>query len=474
MSESPIQSILVVDDEEAIRQTLQYRLQHLGYEVEAVGDVQSAMERVQLNEYGAILLDVRMPSGNGLDLIAPIRRISADTQIIVMSGYATFDMVVQAMKLGAVDFITKPFDPERLNVTVRNAFECRRLTTENASLRKAIEYRHPEVLIGISPSIMELHCLIGKIAETDSTVLISGESGTGKELVALALHHQNRSRSGPFVPVSCGAITESLLESEFFGHEKGAFTGAIAAHIGRFELANKGTIFLDEVGELSLNLQVKLLRVLQERVFERVGSSKTRAVDVRVISATNRDLEQAVEEGRFREDLYYRLNVIPITIPPLRARPEDIPLLVRHFLDRLNRMTKGMISGVTTEALGLLQAYHWPGNVRELENFIERIVALKESGEIDANDLPMAMRQSKKSGGPAVAIDFPPQGIDLPCLIDALEHNLITQALTLSHGVKSRAAELLAVWRPLLLRRMSALGIPDPTPPRKRSSSEED
>ena len=454
MSASPIQSILIVDDEEAIRQTLQYRLQHLGYEVEAVGDVQRAIERVQLNEYGAILIDVRLPGGNGLDLIAPIRRLSADTQIIVMSGYATFDMVVQAMKLGAVDFITKPFDPERLNVTVRNAFECRRLTAENASLRQAIEYRHPEILIGISAAIMELHSLIGKIAETDSTVLISGESGTGKELVALALHHQNRSRSGPFIPVSCGAIPEGLLESEFFGHEKGAFTGAVACRIGRFELANKGTIFLDEVGELSLNLQVKLLRVLQERVFERVGGSKTRAVDVRVISATNLDLEQAVEEGRFREDLYYRLNVIPITIPPLRARPEDIPLLVRHFLDRLNRMNKGKISGVTPEALGLLQAYHWPGNVRELENFIERVVALKESGEIDAKDLPLAMRQTKKSGGPAMAIEFPPQGVDLPCLIDELEHNLISQALTLSHGVKSRAAELLGLNRSTLVEKL--------------------
>ena len=454
MSESPIQSILVVDDEEAIRQTLQYRLQHLGYEVDAVGDVQQAQERLQINEYGLVLLDVRMPSGSGLDLIAPIRRISADTQIIVMSGYATFDMVVQAMKLGAVDFITKPFDLERLSVAVRNAFECRRLTAENASLRKAIEYRHPEILIGISPAIMELHCLIGKIAETDSTVLISGESGTGKELVAQALHHQNHSRPGPFVPVSCGAITESLLESEFFGHEKGAFTGAIASRAGRFELANKGTIFLDEVGELSLNLQVKLLRVLQERVFERVGSSKTRAVDVRVISATNRDLEQEVEEGRFREDLYYRLNVIPVTIPPLRARPEDIPLLVRHFLDRLNRMNKGKISGVTPEALGLLRAYHWPGNVRELENFIERVVALKESGEIGAEDLPMAMRQSKKSGGRAAAVEFPPQGIDLPCLMDELEHNLITQALTLSHGVKSRAAELLGLNRTTLVEKL--------------------
>ena len=454
MNASPIQSILVVDDEEAIRQTLQYRLQHLGYEVDAVGDVQQAQERLQINEYGLVLLDVRMPSGSGLDLIALIRRISADTQIIVMSGYATFDMVVEAMKLGAVDFITKPFDPERLSVAVRNAFECRRLTAENASLRKAIEYRHPEILIGISPAIMELHCLIGKIAETDSTVLISGESGTGKELVALALHHQNHSRPGPFVPVSCGAITESLLESEFFGHEKGAFTGAIASRAGRFELANKGTIFLDEVGELSLNLQVKLLRVLQERVFERVGSSKTRAVDVRVISATNRDLEQEVEEGRFREDLYYRLNVIPITIPPLRARSEDIPILVRHFLDRLNPMNKGKISGVTAEALGLLRAYHWPGNVRELENFIERVVALKGSGEIDAEDLPMSMRQSKKAEGRAAAIEFPPQGIDLPCLIDELEHNLITQALTLSHGVKSRAAELLGLNRTTLVEKL--------------------
>ena len=455
MSESPIQSVLVVDDEEAIRQTLQDRLQHLGYEVDAVGDVQQAQERLQINEYGVVLLDVRMPSGSGLDLIEPIRRASTKTQIIVISGYATFDMVVQAMKSGAADFITKPFDPERLTVTVRNAFECRRLTAENTSLRKAIEHRQPqEILIGISRAIQELHSLIGRIAETDSTVLISGESGTGKELVALALHHQNNSRSGPFVAVNCGAITESLLESEFFGHEKGAFTGAVAARAGRFELANKGTIFLDEVGELNFGLQVKLLRVLQERAFQRLGSSKTRPVDVRVISATNRDLEQEVEDGRFREDLYYRLNVIPITIPPLRARPEDIPILVRHFLDRLNSTNKGNVNGVSPEALGLLQAYHWPGNVRELENFVERVVTLKGSGRIDAEDLPLPMRKPKKPEGPVTVISFPPQGVDLPVLLDELEHNLIAKALTLSHGVKSRAAELLGLNRSTLAEKL--------------------
>ena len=364
-------------------------------------------------------------------------------------------MVVQAMKSGATDFITKPFDAERLNIAVRNAFECRRLAAENASLRKVIEKRRaPEILIGISPAILELHCLIGKIAETDSTVLISGESGTGKELVALALHHQNTNRMGPFVAVNCGAIPEGLLESEFFGHEKGAFTGAVAARAGRFELANKGTIFLDEIGELSQNLQVKLLRVLQERAFERVGGSKTLSVDVRVISATNQDLEQAVEEGRFREDLYYRLNVIPLTLPPLRSRPEDIPILIRYFLDRLNPLNTAMITGVTPEALDLLQAYHWPGNVRELENFIERVVALKACGLIEAEDLPIAMRQLKKSEASSAMISFPPQGIDLPSLIDELEHNLIEKALVLSNGVKSRAAELLGLNRTTLVEKL--------------------
>jgi DNA-binding NtrC family response regulator len=454
LSEAPVQSILVVDDEHAITQSLRYRLQHLGYEIDTASDSQQALEHLQAKDFGLVLLDVRMPHGSGLDMITPIRRISPDTVIIVITGYGTFDMVVEAMKLGAVDFITKPFDPERLNIAVRNAFECRRLAAENASLRKAIEHRHaPEILIGISPAILELHRLIGKVAGTDSTVLISGESGTGKELVALALHHQNHSRMGPFVAVSCGAIAETLLESEFFGHEKGAFTGAIAARAGRFELANKGTIFLDEVGELSQNLQVKLLRVLQERSFERVGSSKTRAVDVRVISATNRDLEQEVEEGRFREDLYYRLNVIPIMVPPLRSRPEDIPILIRHFLDRVDPLNN-MTTGVTQEALHLLQAHQWPGNVRELENFIERVVALKDSGPIDVNDLPASIRQSKKSEGPAAGISFPPQGIDLPCLIDELEHDLIEKALALSHGVKSRAAELLGLNRTTLVEKI--------------------
>jgi DNA-binding NtrC family response regulator len=455
MSDSPAQSILVVDDEQAIREALKYRLRHLGYEVDATGEAPQALERVQANAYGVVLLDIRMPHGSGLDLITPLRRLSPDTQILIITGYGTFEMVVQAMKSGATDFITKPFDAERLNIAVRNAFECRRLAAENASLRKVIEKRRaPEILIGISAAILELHCLIEKIAETDSTVLISGESGTGKELVALALHHQNTNRMGPFVAVNCGAIPEGLLETEFFGHEKGAFTGAVAARAGRFELANKGTIFLDEIGELSQNLQVKLLRVLQERAFERVGGSKTLSVDVRVISATNQDLEQAVEDGRFREDLYYRLNVIPLTLPPLRSRPEDIPILIRYFLDRLNPLNTAMISGVTPEALGLLQAYHWPGNVRELENFVARVVTLKGTGLIEVEDLPVAMRQLKKSEASSAMISFPPQGIDLPSLIDELEHNLIEKALVLSNGVKSRAAELLGLNRTTLVEKL--------------------
>ena len=456
MSEfDPDRSILVVDDEEAIRSSLCRILQRENYHVDVAPNPREALERLQVSQYGLVLTDVKMAGGNGLDLVQTIKQVSPKSLSIVMTGYGTIEMAVQAMRVGAFDFITKPYEIERVMVAVKNGFECRRLKVENENLRKAVrrQYR-ADNLMGSSPAISEVQRLIGKVANTDSTVLILGESGSGKELVACALHYQNLTRTGPFVPVNCGAIPENLLESELFGHERGAFTGAIATRPGRFELAHKGTLFLDEVGELTPALQVKLLRVLQERSFERVGGTKTISVDVRVIAATNRDLEQAVEDRRFREDLYYRLNVIPIVVPPLRARVEDISLLAQFFLDRVNRDKHTDIAGIAPAVMETLMRYKWPGNVRELENLIERLAVLKKAGTIEIEDLPARILSPKDAVLPEQEILFPPEGVDLPGILDEFERQLISKALDLSNGVKSRAAQLLGLNRTTLVEKM--------------------
>jgi two-component system response regulator AtoC len=448
-------SVLVVDDEEPVRISVARILEQGHYRIVTVGDVFQAMERIREEDFGIVLADVRMPSGSGLDLIQNIKKLSPSTVAIVITGYATIDMVVHAMKIGAFDFITKPFSMERVLVAVKNGFECRRLLLENETLRKATRKAHSsQTLIGSSLAILDVQRVISKVANTDSTVLILGESGTGKELVARALHYQNESRSGPFVAVNCGAIPDHLLESELFGHEKGAFTGAVAARLGRFEMAHRGTLFLDEVGELSPALQVKLLRVLQEHAFERVGGTKTICVDVRVLAATNRDLEQAVEDRQFREDLFYRLNVIPVQIPPLRARTEDIPLLAQHFLDHVNSEKGTTVTGFAPEVMESFMSYRWPGNVRELQNLIERLVVLKKSGRIEMADLPARVWASKRMEPAAKDVVFPPEGINLPKLMDNLEERLIFQALALSSGVKSRAAELLGLNRTTLVEKL--------------------
>lgn len=466
MSEfEPDRSILVVDDEEVIRLSLSRALMQEGYRVEVAANPREALERMQANEFGLILSDIKMPGGSGLDLLQDVKRLSPKTVMIMLTGHGTIEMAVKAMKIGAFDFISKPFSLAHISITVKNALEYRRLMVENEALRKVVrrQYR-ADSLIGTSPALQEVQRLVARVADTDSTVLIMGESGTGKELVARALHFQNLSRSGPFVPVNCGAIPENLLESELFGHERGAFTGAVTTRPGRFELAHRGTLFLDEVGELSPALQVKLLRVLQERAFERVGGTKTIHVDVRIIAATNRDLEQAVEERRFREDLYYRLNVIPIIVPPLRARIEDIPLLVQHFLDRLNRDKGATVTGFSAAAMDQFMRYRWSGNVRELENLVERLVILKKSGLIDLEDLPQRMLAPRDPAVYEQEVTFPPEGVDLPAVLDKLERQLILKALDLSNGVKSRAAALLGLNRTTLVEKMKkkALG---PHPP---------
>ena len=464
----PHSSILVVDDDVLIRSNLSRLLQNEGYAVDEAEDPAKALERIQAAQYGLVLTDAVMPGGSGLDLIPAIKRLSPGTVCIVMTGYGTIDMAVQAMKAGAFDFITKPYETERVRVAIKNALEYQRLTVENESLRKEVrrQYR-PDSLVGSSPAIMEVQRLIGRVADTDSTVLILGESGTGKELVARALHYQNRTRGGPFVPVNCGAIPENLLESELFGHEKGAFTGAVATHAGRFEVAHQGTLFLDEVGELSPAMQVKLLRVLQDKSFQRVGGTKTITVDVRIIAATNRDLESVVEERRFREDLYYRLNVIPICVPPLHARLEDIPLLTQHFLDRLNQEKGAAVKGVAPEAMDKLKQYRWPGNIRELENLMERIVVLKKSGRVEVEDLPArVLAKIDAPDAPVVSsgeeIVFPPEGVDLSKILGEFERQLISKALDLSGGVKSRAAQLLGLNRTTLVEKMKKKGLLPP------------
>ena len=451
----PDRSILVVDDEEAIRSSLSRMLQRENYQVDVAANPQEALVRLHGAQYGLVLTDVKMSGGSGLELVQTLKQVSPKSVSIVMTGYGTIEMAVQAMRVGAFDFITKPYEIERVLVAVKNAFERRRLQVENESLRKAVRRQYgPENLLGSSPAIMELQRLIAKVANTDSTVLIMGESGSGKELVASALHYQNLTRSGPFVPVNCGAIPENLLESELFGHERGAFTGAVASRPGRFELAHKGTLFLDEVGELTPALQVKLLRVLQEHSFERVGGTKTIAVDVRVIAATNRDLEQAVEDRQFREDLYYRLHVIPVMVPPLRTRVEDIPLLAQHFLDRVNRTKGSAVTALAPAVMETFLRYRWPGNVRELENMIERLVVLKKTGTIEMEDLPARITSPKDTILPEQDIVFPPEGVDLPGILDEFERQLITKALDLSNGVKSRAAQLLGLNRTTLVEKM--------------------
>ncbi|HEU5091445.1 MAG TPA: sigma-54 dependent transcriptional regulator, partial [Nitrospira sp.] len=381
--------VLVVDDDSAVRDVLQEALTQEEYSVSTAEDGAAAIQAVKDSVVHIVITDFQLPDIDGLEIIDRLAKLDAKIIPIMMTGFGTIETAVRAMKSGAFDFITKPFDLEAVAVVVRKAAEFLRLRQENHLLRKAVrdQYRL-EQLVGASEPIQQVMEFVRKVADSDSTVMIQGESGTGKELVARMLHFNSLRKDRPLVPVNCGAIPENLLESELFGHEKGAFTGATHARMGRFELANGGTIFLDEIGEMSLPLQVKLLRVLQEREFERVGGNRTIHVDVRIVAATNQDLETLVEEKRFRKDLFYRLNVIPIVIPPLRERRSDIPLLIDHFLTRFNQTKHTEISSLAPDALHLLTEYDWPGNIRELENMIERLVVLKKRGVLSIGDLP--------------------------------------------------------------------------------------
>jgi DNA-binding NtrC family response regulator len=391
-----------------------------------------------------------------MEVLKYLVRHRPEALCIIITGYATIKNSVTAMRLGAYDYLAKPVDPQELRLVLKRALEHKNLKEENLQLKKQLYKRFGFAnIIGASEAITRVFDLIRKVADTDATVLLLGESGTGKELIARAIHYNGHRRQGPLIPVNCAAIPEELLESELFGHERGAFTHAVRTRLGRFEQANGGTIFLDEIADMSPSLQVKILRVLQDRAFERIGGVKTIRVDIRVIAATNQDLEGMVQQGRFREDLFYRLKVIPIRIPPLRERTSDIPLLADHFLQEFSRKKKQQPpKRLRPEVMELLLHYAWPGNVRELENLMERLVILSEGEVVEASDLPERFRASLPRAGAPQFADFPEQGLHLTNAVQEFERQLILKALEKSRWVKSRAAQLLHLNRTTLIEKM--------------------
>ncbi len=436
--------ILVVDDELSMREFISILLEREGYEVLTAADADTALERLASSAIDLVISDVQMPGLNGLELLARIRASSPETAVLLITAYSTAEQAVEAMKLGAYDYLAKPFKVEEIKVLVRNALEKRDLQRENLQLKeKAQACEGFGSLLGISPRMRELFGILRKVADSPSTVLILGESGTGKELAARAIHDNSSRQGRPFVAVNCGAIPESLIESELFGHAKGAFTGAVGERAGLFEQAHGGTLFLDEIGELPLAMQTRLLRVLQEREVRRVGGSATRKVDVRVVAASNRNLSEQVQEGSFREDLYYRINVVQVIMPPLRERIEDIPLLVDH-LSRKHGCLEARGRAITSDALKTLMTYPFPGNVRELENIVERSMVLNRS-QITPESLPPHVRGGAKRFDLQSTIEIPDGGIALEPALEELEKRYLLKALEKSSGIKKRAAELLGM-----------------------------
>jgi len=454
--------ILIIDDEESIRDLLTDFLEGKGFEAVSAPDGMSGIALLKEERFDLFIVDLMMPDMGGLDVLRELSAQKINIPSIVITAFGTIQTAVEAMKLGAFDYITKPFILDDILITIQRAINVSRLQDENIRLKKQLKKEHGfHRIIGKSPRIQEVIKLIEKIANTDRTVLIIGESGTGKELVAKTLHYYSSRSQKPFVPLNCAAIPKDILESELFGHEKGAFTGAINTRIGRFELANMGTLFLDEIGEIAPSIQAKLLRVLQEREFERVGGIKTIKVDVRIIAATNKDLEKAVKEGSFREDLFYRLNVIPIHLPPLREIKEDIPLLIEHFLADISKRKKKEPPRLSRDAVECLLNYSWQGNVRELENLIERLIILKEGEVVTANDLPDRFRSKGLLTQHTLTKTYtlPTSGVDINRMLDEIERSLILQAMDIADGVKSKAASLLGLNRTTLIEKMKKKGI---------------
>jgi DNA-binding NtrC family response regulator len=458
-TESPVSDrvarILLLEDEQDVRETIKLQLEDEGHEVTETDSGKHALALAESSSFDLVLTDVMIPDLNGIELVKQMNQWPLRPVTVVMTGYGSVEMAVNAIKAGAFDFLSKPFSVDVLSATVASALRVKSLQDENTELKKTVKGQFSlGKLVSSSQVMKEVFQLIDCVADTDSTVLILGESGTGKELIAQTIHANSTRRQGNLIPVNCGAIPEALLESELFGHEKGAFTGAVAARVGRFELATGGTIFLDEIGDLSPPLQVKLLRVLQERTFERVGGTRTYKSDARVIAATNQDLENLVAAKQFREDLFYRLNVVPVLVPPLRQRVEDIPLLLQHFIAMFNDRRKAELTGVSDYAMALLCEYPWPGNVRELGNIVERIAILKRRGLIEPEDLPEKIRRLPSDHLPTMPAAIPVGGLDLSRAVEEFENRLILEALERTNWVKSKAARLLQINRTTLIEKL--------------------
>ena len=438
--------ILVVDDERSMRELLAIVLRREGYEVLLAENGRSAIDTLEREPVDILISDIKMPDVSGVEVLRAAKKVDQDILGIMITAFASTDSAVEAMRLGACDYLSKPFDVDLLKMKVREKIENRQLRQENVLLKRTLGLSHQfSNIIGRSESMLEVFKMIETVAKTNSTILLTGESGTGKGLVAQAIHFHSLRRDRPFVALNCGAMPETLLESELFGHMRGAFTGAEANKKGLLEVAEKGTVFLDEISEMSAVMQVKLLRVLQERRFRRVGGLEELQADIRVIAATNQDLAKLVADGRFREDLFYRINVIPLVLPPLRERREDIPLLAEHFLVKFSEQMGKSISGLSQAAMDLLVQYDWPGNIRELENVLERAVALESTPAILPDSLPPNIR-GDAARPPAAAVEALPEGgIDLEAHVKEIERGYIAQALERAGGVQVKAAELLGM-----------------------------
>ncbi len=448
--------VLVVDDEENLRLVVRTYLRRDGYQVEVAENGEDALHKLDSFGPDFVLTDVRMPKMGGLDLLGTIKAKGVDTTVIVMSAYGSLDLAIEAMKAGAYDYLQKPFKPEELLLTLRKAEERETLRRENRALKQAIrEKAQFGEMLSKSPEMQSVFKTIAKVADYKTTALITGESGVGKELVARSIHQRSSRRGGPFVAVNCGAIPENLLESELFGYRRGAFTDAVADKTGLFEQANGGTLLLDEIGELPLSLQVKLLRVLQEETIRRLGDTKDTPVDVRILAATHRDLSAETAAGRFREDLYYRINVLTLKIPPLRERREDIGLFVDHFIERNNQRLATSIRGVDAAARKVLLEYHWPGNVRELENTIERAMVLAEGEVLTVEDLPERIRDARDP----VQLYLASGELSIKKASRIVEETLIRRALTKTKGNRTRAAEVLEISHRALLYKIKDYAI---------------
>jgi two-component system, NtrC family, response regulator AtoC len=454
--------ILVVDDDAVARDLLVESLRKEGYEVEAVTDGDAAITRGREDHFDLVLTDIRMGKVDGLAVLREFKQVSPDTPIVLLTAFGSMEGAIQAIHLGAYDYLAKPFKKEEITLVVRRSLEHSRLVRENIRFREELRERHDlSLLVGSSPAMLEVYKLVARVSAGKSTVLLEGESGTGKELIARAIHYNGARENRPFVPINCAALPEPLLESELFGHEKGAFTGAIGTKPGLFEMAHQGTIFLDDIGEIGPALQPKLLRAIQEQEFRRVGATTPIKVDVRVIAATNRDLAGEVKEGRFREDLFYRLNVVRIVLPPLRERPDDIPMLAQHFLQKYTAGSSSQsIHGFVPETVGILRRYHWPGNVRELENIIERAVSLAHGPLILPEDLPELLRSGGQMGGlDEQGRKVADEAAEPLVTLDEMEKRYLQKVLRETGWNKARAAKVLGIDRRTLYRMAERFGV---------------